>query len=343
MHLIDIAGTQNGKYYADLFGNGAWQNYYSIALMGKRRRRKEGVCTAQSGIIQHLVATVIRHSTFTSADIRISPQSLYQKPLILLRRTDERRLKELEPSINLRAFALISECQAGKLALSWSGQKSTTMDQRVLIMSMCLFSKPQISIRMAYSIMSAIFGLASDYHPKSLQERIHNAWPDESPEEHRLSRIIFRRVSAMKSHFRPTGSYDTLVSLFISCQLEAMTQCTESTDILEIAAATADDNVLPFLRTMLNLRCDRDHPLQAYREHMVAQFAARKRLPPPSDGEYWFDSSEDSMDDSEENSIGSGEELLNGDEDSWESDEGSSVSSDDLWQSYQYDSLPEEF
>ncbi|KAG9200966.1 hypothetical protein G6514_006528 [Epicoccum nigrum] len=147
----------------------------------------------------------------------------------------------------------------------------------------------------------------------------------------------------MKSHFRPTGSYDTLVSLFISCQLEAMTQYIESTDILEIAAATADDNVLPFLRTMLDLSCDRDHPLQAYREHMVAQFAARKRLPPPSDGECWFDSSEDSMDDSEENSIGSGEELLNSDEDSWESDEGSSVSSNDLWQSYQYDSLPEEF
>jgi hypothetical protein len=155
--------------------------------------------------------------------------------------------------------------------------------------------------------------------------------------------------------------------LFISYHMETLTRYIESTDILEIAAATADDNVLPFLRTLLDLDPDRDHSLQAYREHMLAQFAACKTLPPPSDDEYLLDSSENALDssgdptdisevlmdsdkgsldeyddslDSDEGSLGSGEHPPDGGEAWLESSEDSSVSSEEVWQWDLYDPPP---
>jgi hypothetical protein len=288
LYLTDTPDTHNSNYFANLFGNGVWQNYDTLTPSFNQQRRcqrKERVWTAQCGVRQYLIAAVIRHSSFTPADIRISPESLHRKPLIPLRRNN--RLRELQPSVNLRAFALIFECQPGKSALSWSGPRRTTTDPHVLIMSICLFSKPQISIQMAYSILSAVFGLAPNAPPMCFPERIYQGGLEENLGEHHLSQLIFRQLSFLTGR-RPSinrTSCHSLVSLFISHQLETLTRYIESTEILDIAAATADDNFLPFLRKLLDLDHGRNLSLQDYREHMMARFAARHDLPPPSDSE----------------------------------------------------------
>jgi hypothetical protein len=325
LHLIDTADTHNGKYFADLFGSGVWQNYFTSAHtlhQHKRRQRKEGMWPAQRGISQHLVTTVIRHSSFTPADIRISPQLLFLKPLIRLERSS--RLRQLETSINLLAIALISVCKPGTLALFCSGLR-TTKSPHTLIMYMCLFSEPQINTQMAYNMMSAIFSLVLDYTPQGgLQQRFHLGCTGECPGEPRFIRRIIKLLSMFtETHRNP--DYHDLINLFISCHLEALTRYIESTETLNIAAATADDNVLPFLRSLLDLGDNQSLPLQGYREQMVAQFAACKRLPPTSDSEHLSDSSEHSSYPSEQSMYGF-EDLMESDEsdeDSLDSDEGS--------------------
>jgi hypothetical protein len=371
LHLIDTTDMHNSKYFADLFGNGVQQDYVKSKIRPnkqKRRRGSEGQWTAQHGIRQHLVATVIRHSKFTSADIRISTQSLLLKPLILLRYNSG--LRELQASINLRAFALISRCRPDKLDMSWPDQGSDGRHPHFLIMSISLFSQSQTSTKMAYNIMSEIFSLqwVPDDPPIRLHQHIDMSRSDENPGEYRLSRLIPRSsVLTEPGAFPYLIEYNSLIHLFISYHMETLTRYIESTDILEIAAATADDNVLPFLRTLLDLDPDRDHSLQAYREHMLAQFAACKTLPPPSDDEYLLDSSENALDssgdptdisevlmdsdkgsldeyddslDSDEGSLGSGEHPPDGGEAWLESSEDSSVSSEEVWQWDLYDPPP---
>ena len=326
LHLTDTANTHNSKYYADLFRNGVWRTYVTLTPslnQQKRRRRKEGVWTAQHGIRQHLVSTVIRHSSFTPANIRISPQLLFEKPLIPLRRTSS--LTELEPSINLRAFDLISACRPSGLALSLSGQ-GLTGDPHALIMSICLFSESLISTQMAYNIMSAIFGLAPDDPPMDLQQRICQGDTEDGYERYRLSRIIHRRLSVLAERdFFP--DHQVMVSLFISCRLETFMKYITSLEFLEIAAATDNDIVLPFLRTLLSLDHNRYHPLRDYREHMIAQIAARKRLRQLSEDNYLLDSSDNSMYTSGD-PVDGNEDPINGGEDSSHSDQGPSDSNE---------------
>ena len=284
LRLIEAGGTHNGNYFADLF---------------ELSHREERLSTAQRGIRHYLVTTVIRHSSFTLEDIQTSPQSLLMKPLIKLH--NGRRLT-LTPSFNLRAFDFLSVFQpGGKLALSWSGQEDI-LDSNTLSISICLFSGPLISIQMAYSIMSAIFSLALDRPPLSLQQRIDEGHCD--PGEHWLIREISTLIEIDR-----ISNYRGLVSLFVSFHLETLMRYIDSTEVLDIAAATANDNVLPFLRGLLDLGEDRSLPLQDYREHMIAQFAASKALPLPSDSENLLDGCEDPIDDSQD-PVESWENLL---------------------------------
>jgi hypothetical protein len=317
LHLTDAADTHNGKYFADFFGNNIKKRY---------RSGRKWLSTAQHDIRRYLVTTVIRHSSVTIADIQTSHQLLFSKPLIHLRYDLGMARGSIRSAINLRAFDLIFACRPGRLVLSWS-DKEQILDEHVLIMSIRLFSEPLLSTQMAYSILSAIFNLVLDKPRMSLQERINHGRIMANLEEYRLVERIIRELRNGNLFF----DNQSLVSFFISYHLQALMRYIESMEILEIAAATADDKVLPFLSTLLNLDPDRYHPLQDYRENMVAQFAASKELPLSSDSEHLMDSSEDLMDGSEV-SMCSGEDALDSDEELLENDGECSLDGSEYYQ-----------
>ena len=81
----------------------------------------------------------------------------------------------------------------------------------------------------------------------------------------------------------PDPDCKCLVMVFIEYHFEFLMRYVESSEILNIAAATAGDMVLPIFEILFRLDHDLSLSLHDYREQILAQFVAYNNLPPSSD------------------------------------------------------------
>ncbi|KAF2997960.1 hypothetical protein E8E13_006171 [Curvularia kusanoi] len=129
--------------------------------------------------------------------------------------------------------------------------------------------------------MSAVFGLESNAARSCLQRRIAGG----RYQAYNIAYLFGKEdwVTKLKSgsldeEYR--WAYHTPVNIFIGHNIQALVRYIDSTELLEIAAATENDTVLPFLKSLLGLEPDQLISLQDIRNDFLGQAPPWIELPP---------------------------------------------------------------
>ncbi|KAH6644167.1 heterokaryon incompatibility protein-domain-containing protein [Boeremia exigua] len=286
LRFSDASNTDLETYFSALL-NTNLADYFVVGedlYYHLQPRMVEHGSILQSGITQYMSKAVIRHSGTAPTDIGTSAASLLTRPSIQYDGSEDMT------TVNLRAYALISACRGRAPTLPYSELQTSIRNPRTLYFCARLFSDRLADTQTAYDILSSILSLEADAPPLSLLQRIihcQNARSFEQYTDLRSSQVGYHwctrdGISAellSNSQDHRAESYQLLVNLIVLWNLKSLLVYMESTEMLQIAATTVDDNVLPFLKTLLELDPSLDVPLQQYGELLLAQLPFCMELP----------------------------------------------------------------